>query len=181
MKVTGANKPLEQLRYAALAARDQNKVGMRQLRQGLVALRDTGQALWRPSFLALLPEACRHAGHIEDGLTVHAKAQGWVDETGERFYEAELYRLKGELLAQSVDNQAETCFHHALDVARHQQAKSLELRAATSLARLWQTQGKRQDAYDLLAPVYEWFTEGSDTADLKEAKTLFETLDERRL
>ena len=93
-----------------------------------------------------------------------------VDTTGERWYEPELYRLKGELLLQqSSDNQAEaeTCFHHALDIARNQQAKSFEFRAATSLARLWQQQGKRQEAHDLLAPVYEWFTEGFDTADLQ--------------
>ena len=80
-----------------------------------------------------------------------------------------LYRLKGELLLQgSSDNptEAETCFHHALEIARNQQAKSFELRAATSLARLWQQQGKRQEAHDLLAPVYSWFTEGFDTADL---------------
>jgi len=91
----------------------------------------------------------------------------------------ELYRLKGELLLQqSSDNQAEAehCFHHALDLARNQQAKSWELRAATSLARLWQQQGKRQEAHDLLAPVYGWFTEGFDTADLQEAKALLEEL-----
>ena len=99
--------------------------------------------------------------------------------TGERGYESELYRLKGELLLQqSSDNQAEAeaCFHHALDIARSQQAKSFELRTATSLARLWQQQGKRQEAHDLLAPVYNWFTEGFDTADLKDAKALLEEL-----
>ena len=82
------------------------------------------------------------------------------------------------LLARSSDNQAEaeTCFHHALDIARNQQAKSLELRAATSLARLWQSQAKRQEAHDLLAPVYGWFTEGFDTADLKDAKALLDEL-----
>jgi len=98
-----------------------------------------------------------------------------VDKTGERYYEAELHRLKGELLLQqSSDNraEAETCFHQALSIVRSQQAKSLELRAATSLARLWQSQGKRGEAYDLLAPVYGWFTEGFDTADLIDAKTL---------
>jgi predicted ATPase len=81
-------------------------------------------------------------------------------------------------LQQSSDNQAEAeyCFHHALDLARNQQAKSLELRAATSLARLWDEQGKRQEAHDLLAPVYNWFTEGFDTADLQEAKALLDEL-----
>jgi predicted ATPase len=103
-----------------------------------------------------------------------------VDSSGERFYEAELHRLKGELilLQQSAANQAEaeTCFHHALEIARTQQAKSFELRTATSLARLWQRQGKRTKAYELLAPVYGWFTEGFDTADLQEARVLVEAL-----
>jgi predicted ATPase len=91
----------------------------------------------------------------------------------------EVYRLQGEfLLRQRPPDaaQAETCFHQALDLARRQQARSWELRAATSLARLWQQQGKRQDAYELLVPVYNWFTEGFDTADLQEAKALLETL-----
>jgi predicted ATPase len=90
-----------------------------------------------------------------------------------------LYRLKGALLLQQSSansTEAETCFHHALDIARSQQAKSLELRAATSLARLWQQQGKRQEAHDLLAPFYHWFTEGFDTADLQEAKALLDEL-----
>jgi len=98
-----------------------------------------------------------------------------VDKTGERWCESELYRLKGELLLQqSSDNQAETeaSFHKALDIARSQQAKSFELRIATSLARLWQQQGKRQEAHDLLAPVYNWFTEGFDTADLHSGFTI---------
>jgi predicted ATPase len=102
-----------------------------------------------------------------------------VDTTGERWYEPELYRLKGELLLQqSSDNQveAQTCFHHALTIARDQQAKSFELRTATSLARLWQQQGKRQEAHALLAPVYQWFTEGFDTADLQDAKALLDAL-----
>ena len=94
-----------------------------------------------------------------------------------------MYRLKGVLLLQqSSDNQAdaETCFHHALDIARIHQAKSFELRAATSLARLWQYQGKRQEVHDLLAPVYGWFTEGFDTADLQEAKALLQELEDGR-
>src|SRR5262249_16899210 len=99
--------------------------------------------------------------------------------TGERWYEPELYRLKGELLLQqNSDNQteAESCFHHALDIARNQQAKSFELRVATSLARLWQSQGKRDAARQLLGDVYYWFTEGFDTADLKDAKALLDEL-----
>jgi predicted ATPase len=102
-----------------------------------------------------------------------------VQECQERLWEAELHRLKGELLLQqSADQAAEAaaCFQQALDIACHQQAKSLELRAATSLARLWQFQGQRQDAYDLLAPLYAWFTEGFDTADLKEARAVLNAL-----
>jgi len=100
-------------------------------------------------------------------------------ESGARLYEAELHRLQGELLLQQTmpeARQAEVCFQHALDVARRQQAKSWELRAAVSLARLWQQQGKRPEAYDLLAPIYGWFTEGFDTVDLQEAKALLEVL-----
>jgi predicted ATPase len=110
---------------------------------------------------------------------VLAEALTVVDKTGARLYAPELYRLKGELLLQqNSDNQAdaENCFHHALEIARTQQAKSFELRAATSLARLWQQQCKRQEAHDLLAPVYNWFTEGFDTADLKDAKVLLDAL-----
>jgi predicted ATPase len=102
-----------------------------------------------------------------------------VDKNGERFYEAELHHLKGELLlSRSLDDHAAvvSSFHAALTVVRHQQAKSLELRAAMSLSQLWQQQGKRTEAHDLLAPVYQWFTEGFDTGDLQEAKALLEEL-----
>jgi predicted ATPase len=127
----------------------------------------------------LLAEAHGVLGEPEAGLTVLTEALTVVDTTGARVWEPELYRLKGVLLLQqSPDKQAEAenCFHHALEIARSQQAKSLELRASTSLARLWQQQGKRQEAHDLLAPIYHWFTEGFDTADLQEAKALLEAL-----
>ena len=149
------------------------------IRQGISAYRGTWTEAFRPFFLTLQTEAYRKIGQAEDGLAALAKALGFVGKSGERLYEAEIYRLKGALLfAQSSDNhtEAEICFHQALDIARHQQAKSLELRAATSLARLWQQQGKRQEAHELLAPVYAWFTEGFDTADLKEAKGLLDAL-----
>ena len=136
-----------------------------------------------PYDLALLAEAYSMLGEPETGLGVLTEALALEDTTGERWYESECYRLKGELLLQlSSDNQAdaETCFHHALEIARSQQAKSFELRAATSLARLWHQQGKRQEAHDLLAPVYHWFTEGFDTADLKDAKTLLHELEDGR-
>src|SRR5215813_9954975 len=147
--------------------------------QGLRAFRATGTELLRPYWLALLAEAHGTIGYPEAGLTVLTEALALVDTTGERWCEAELYRLKGALLLQQhADNQAEaeTCFHRAISLAQTQQAKSWELRVATSLARLWQSQGKRQEAHDLLAPVYGWFTEGFDTADLKDAKALLDEL-----
>jgi predicted ATPase len=141
--------------------------------------RATGAEALRPYFLALLAEAQGTLGAPGAGLTLLTEALTLVDKTGERWYEPELYRLKGALLLQqSSDNhtEAEHCFQHALDVARTQQAKSFELRTATSLAHLWQQQGKRAEAHALLAPVYGWFTEGFDTADLQEAKALLEAL-----
>jgi class 3 adenylate cyclase/predicted ATPase len=167
------------LRGWTLAQQGQAKKGIEQINQGLMDYRATGAEVTRSYFLALLAEAHGMMGQPVEGLTALAEALALVDTKGERHYEAELYRLKGELLLQrSLDNQpeAETCFHHALGIARSQQAKSLELRAARSLARLWQQQGKRQEAHDLLAPVYTWFTEGFDTADLQEAKALLEAL-----
>ena len=116
---------------------------------------------------------------IHRGLHQLVEAQAAAQGSGERFMEAELYRLKGTLLlARSAEQhaEAETCFQQALTVARHQQAKSWELRAAMSLSRLWQQQGKWQEAYDLLAPIYGWFTEGFDTPDLQDARALLEEL-----
>jgi predicted ATPase len=118
-------------------------------------------------------------GDSEAGCKLLTEAFDLVERNDERNWEAELYRLKGAvLLAQSAPDgiEAEACFHCALDIARHQHAKSLELRAAMSLTRLWQSQGKRQEARELLASVYGWFTEGFDTADLKEAKALLDEL-----
>src|SRR4030095_9195556 len=129
--------------------------------------------------LTLLAEAHGTMEQPETGLTVLTEALALVDKTGVRWYDPELYRLKGALLLQqSLDNstEAESCFHHAIAIAQHQYAKSWDLRPATSLARLWQQQGKRSEAYELLAPVYGWFTEGFDTADLQEAKALLEEL-----
>ena len=122
-------------------------------------------------------------GQPEAGLTALTEALTLADTTGERWYEPELYRLKGELLLQqNAANQveAENCFQQAIVIAQNQEAKSLELRAATSMARLWHQQGRRQEAYDLLAPVYNWFTEGFDTADLQEAKALLDELEDGR-
>jgi predicted ATPase len=171
------------LRDSALAQQGQAKEGIEQLHQGLTAWRATGAELLRPYFLALLAEAHGMMRQPEEGLMVLTEALTLVDTTGERWYESEIYRLKGELLLQQNSaNQAESenCFQQAIAIAQNQQAKSLELRAATSLARLWQQQGKSQEAHDLLAPVYHWFTEGFDTADLKDAKALLEELEDGR-
>jgi len=167
------------LRGWALAEQGQRAEGMAQIWEGLAAWRATGAELGRPYYLGLLAEVHRETQQVEEGLRTLDEALALMYAHGERYYEAELYRLKGELLlAHSVEHDVEAgaCFHQALDVARHQQAKLLELRAAMSLSRLWQQQGKRPEAYDLLAPIYGWFTEGFDTADLQEAKALLEAL-----
>jgi predicted ATPase len=165
------------LRGWALAQQGQAQEGLEHLHQGSRAYRATGSELMRSYFLALLAEVQGMMGQSEAGLAVLTEALALVDTTGERWYEPELYRLKGALLLQqSADYhaEAERCFHHALEIARSQQAKSFELRTATSLAKLWQQQGKRQEAHDLLEPVYNWFTEGFETADLKDAKVLLD-------
>jgi predicted ATPase len=152
---------------------------MAQMRQGLAAWHATGAKVIRPYGLALLATASAKAGQHEAGLTLLAEALAVTNDTGEHRWEAELHRLKGELLlAVSAEHatEAATCFRQALDVARRQQAKSWELRAAMSLTRLWQGQGKHAEARELLAPIYDWFTEGFDTADLREAKGLLEAL-----
>jgi predicted ATPase len=163
----------------ALTAQGQKAEGVDQVRQGLAAFRATGAELARPYYLALLAEAYAKVGQQEDGLSLLAEALATVHKTGERLWEAELHRLKGELLlplSAEKHAEAEACFQQALEVARHQQATSLELRAAMSLARLWQQQSRRAEARELLAPVYGWFTEGFGTADLQEAKALLEAL-----
>jgi class 3 adenylate cyclase/predicted ATPase len=169
----------------ALAEQGQSEEGITQIRKGLATEQAAGVGLLKSYYLVLLAEAYGKAGQAEEGLATLAEARTVVDTSGERFYEAELYRLKGELtlaqssvqrLASSVQKEAEEYFHKAIDIARRQSAKSLELRAATSLARLWQQQGKKEEARTLLAAIYGWFTEGFDTADLKEAKVLLEQL-----
>ena len=161
------------------------------LRQGLAALRPASVDSYH---LALLAEAYGNLQQPAEGLQMVAQALVMVDKTGERWWEAELYRLRGELLLQSTvqdppstvgqmvsgrpapAREAEACFRQALEVARRQDAKSLELRAAMSLSRLWQRQGKRAEARTPLAEIYGWFTEGFDTADLQEARALLEML-----
>jgi predicted ATPase len=167
------------LRGWALSAQGEGAEGIAQMRQGLVAHRATGAELQRIYFLSLLAEAYGKVGQPEEGLTVLVEALEMTDNTGERHWEAELHRRKGELLLMQQGQkaeEAEECFRQALDIARRQQAKSLEVRAATSLSRLWQLQGKQEEAHQFLAEIYGWFTEGFGTADLKEAKVLLEEL-----
>jgi predicted ATPase/DNA-binding winged helix-turn-helix (wHTH) protein len=163
----------------ALAQNDQGEEGRVQIHQGLAASRTIGAIRDRPYNLALLAEASAQEGQNTEGLEALAEALAALPKSGARWWEAELHRLRGELLLQHAGvppGEVATCFHQALTVARRQQAKSLELRAAMSLSRLWQCQGKHVEAQQLLAEIYGWFTEGFDTTDLQEAKTLLEEL-----
>jgi predicted ATPase len=167
------------LRGWALAMQGQGEEGIAQVRQGIAAFRATGAALWVPFLCTLLAEVSDYLGHTEDGLQALAEAHTLVEQHEERWWEAEVSRLRGVLLLRqpgTPQEEAETWLRRALDVARRQEAQSLELRAAMSLSRLWQQQGKRAEAYELLAPIYGWFTEGFDTADLQEAKALLDEL-----
>jgi predicted ATPase len=192
------------LRGWALVSQGQGEEGIVQIRQGLAAWCATGAEAWRSRFLALLAEAYGKEGQIEEGLTVLAEALEVVHRTRERFSEAELYRLKGTLTLQSQTSlglvpgksragrntsagtstqlptpntqEVEACFLKAIEIARKQKAKSWELRAVMSLARLRQQQGKKKEARQMLAEIYGWFTEGFDTKDLQEAGTLLEEL-----
>jgi class 3 adenylate cyclase/predicted ATPase len=167
------------MRGWALAMQDQDEEGMTQVRQGIATYRATGAVLLVPYFCTLLAEVCAHLGHTADGLQALAEAHALVEQYEERWWEAEVCRLRGVLLLRQPGTpqaEAEAWLQRALDVARHQDAKSLELRAAMSLSRLWQQQGKRTEARALLVPIYDWFTEGFDTADLQEAKVLLDAL-----
>ena len=175
----------------AVTTQGQGEDGLRQMRRGLTGLRATGAGLFVPYLLSLLAEGYASLGQVEAGLAV--LQEGWevMEQTGEHVYHAEMSRLKGALLllndergmmndergtSQPRAAEAEACFQRAIAVAQQQSAKSWELRAATSLARLWQQQGKPAEAHELLTPVYDWFTEGFDTADLKDAKALLNEL-----
>ena len=167
------------LRGWALTAQGEGMEGIAQMRRGRVAYRATGAELNQLYSLALLAEAYGETGQPEEGLNVLVEALALVDKTGERNWEAELHRHKGELLLMQQGQkvgEAEECFRQALNIARRQQAKSLELRAAMSLSRLWQQQGKKEEARQILADIYGWFTEGFGTPDLQEAKALLEEL-----
>jgi predicted ATPase len=167
------------LRGWALAVQGEGAEGIAQMRRSLSTYRATGSGLHRPYFLTLLADAHGKVGRIEEGIVVLNEALDTVSKTEERHWEAEHNRCKGELLLMQQGEEvgeAEECFRQALEIGRRQQAKSLELRAAMSLSRLWQQQEKKEEAHRLLADIYGWFTEGFDTADLKEAKVLLEEL-----
>ena len=162
-----------------LAMQGESATGVAYLRQALVSP-DAGPESLRPYWLALLAEVYGRSGQPQAGLQVLAEAVTLMATTEVRWWEAEVSRLQGELLRQLPSPevpQAEAAFLRALDVARCQQAKALELRAACSLSRLWRQHGQRQAARDLLAPLYAWFTEGLDTPDLQEARTLLAALE----
>jgi adenylate cyclase len=172
----------------ALAMQNRLEEGISELREGLAAVRMAGADVGASMFRAMLLEALGRAGRIEEGLDCFDEALTIISRTGESFYEAEIYRLKGALLLQSAvsdlpsvisekRDEAEACFRQAIEVARRQQARSLELRATMSLARLWRQQGKTAEGHQALAEIYGWFTEGFDTSDLQDAGAL---LEERR-
>jgi predicted ATPase len=163
----------------ALAEQGAAASGVAQLRQGLDGFLATGGGIYRPYFLALLAEALGREGQIEEGLGVLAEALALIQETDEGFNAAELHRLRGEFLLQretteATSREAEACFRHALTIARQQQARSLELRAAMSLTRLYRKQNRHAEVRPILAECYGWFTEGFDTPDLQEAQALLE-------
>jgi len=184
------------LRGWALAERGQDAEGIAQICQGLAAHEATGALLVRPYWISLLAQAYGRSGRAEEGLRVLDEALAMTHD--QHVWKAELHRRRGELLLALPDGrddaetapvdasvlteadrsitQAESCFRLAIEIARGQQSKSLELRAGTNLARLWKSQGKHAEARDLLDPIYNWFTEGFDTPDLKEAKALLEEL-----
>jgi predicted ATPase len=182
----------------SLVEQGQGNEGIAQIHQALIAWQAMGTEMARPYFLALLAEAYGKVGEAEQGLAALVDALAQVEKTGERWYEAELYRLKGQIAMQlgylennsghckpghtapgtQSETEAETCFRRAIEIARQQSARSWELRATTSLARLLAYQGCRDEARSMLAEIYGWFTEGFDTADLRDAKALLGELSE---
>ena len=148
------------------------------MQEALTAHLATGAMLREPYYRCLLAEAYVDLGEVGDALRLLAEAKAAIDLRTERWWEAEVHRLAGEVLLRQDANRvaAEQCFQEALGVASRQQAKSLELRAASSLARLWRNQGKRSEARELLSPVYDWFNEGLNTPDLQEVGALVEEM-----
>ena len=167
------------MRGWALAMQNQEEEGIALIRQGLASSLAIGTRQQHGYFLALLAEALNHAGRVEQGLEALSEAMNVATQTNEPFYEAELHRLRGDALVKAgaaSPSEAESCFHRAIKLARQQQAKSFELRAVMSLARLWRQEGRREDGRAILADIYGWFTEGFDSADLKDARFLLDEL-----
>jgi predicted ATPase len=186
----------------ALAEQGSGQEGIAQMREGLAGWHSLGVQLARPYFLALLAEAYGKMARADEGLKLLSEALTEMNKTGECWWKSEVCRLKGELILTSnvghpesviptrqnrklqkvmsigatAQAEAEICFHDAIHIARSQQAKLLELRAATSLGRLWQSEGKREEAKEMLTSIYGWFTEGFQTGDLTQAKALLEQL-----
>jgi predicted ATPase len=167
------------LRGWAMVERGHDEEGIALIQEGLAASHATGAELYRPYYLKLLAEACMKTGRFDDGLSALTEALAAAGEHEIRQYGAEMHRLNGELLLKQDDSnasEAQSCFERAIGIARKQSAKSLELRATMSLARLLAKQGRRDEARTMLAEIYNWFTEGFDTADLIDAKALLEEL-----
>jgi predicted ATPase len=163
----------------AMAEQRRNEEGIEQVREGLTALRATGSEGLRPFCLSVFAEVCKNVGCLDEGLNVLTEVLAAADEKEIRFGEPEAHRLKGELLLRQYDSnasEAQACFERAIEIGRKQSAKSWELRATMSLARLIASQGRREEARAMLAEIYNWFTEGFDTADLKDAKALLDEL-----
>jgi len=171
----------------ALAMQDRLEEGIAEIREGLGAMRIAGTDVFAPEWMSLLIKALMKAGRIEESLAYVAEALAIINRTGERHWEGEIHRLKGESLLQSAAGdkptaisdkriEAEACFQKAIEFARRQQARSLELRATMSLARLWRQQGKTAEERQALAEIYNWFTESLDTSDLQDAEALLEEL-----
>jgi predicted ATPase len=160
-----------------LTATGQAEEGIPLFRQGLANYAATGTKLVTPFYLVTLAESYGRTGQPKEGLQRLAEAADLIETTEERWAEAEMHRLRGTLLLSMHEHAAaEASYHQALTVARHQTAKLWELRAALDLARLWRDQGKRAEAHDTLAPIYNWFTEGFDTPALQDAKALLDEL-----
>ena len=159
-----------------LSEQARREEGLAQMREGLAALRAIGIEFRRPGFLALVADVCEKVNQPGEGLSAVAEALAAAEHTGQRYWDAELHRLQGTLTRQS---DAESCFLEAIRIAQRQRAKSLELRAATSLSRLWANTAKVSEAHALLSAIYDGFTEGFDTADLSDAKSLIEQLERR--
>src|SRR3984893_16012117 len=167
------------LRGGANSAQGRSEECIGQIQEGMAASRATGAELFRPYFLCLLAEAYMEAGRLDEGLSALTEALAAADENENRNYEPEMHRRKGELLLkrdQSNAQEAQRCFERAIEIAREQSAKSWELRTTMSLARLLAKQRRGDEARAVLAEIYNWFTEGFDTADLIDAKALLNEL-----